>query len=110
MSAKTSYTGPSKDDLLRAISCCDDEITTPELIRLRKEEEEAEDAYEKFLKNNKDLLRLEDAKDKAQRALRVAERKSKEERNKAICKARHAVFTKGATEATIKMVEDLMQE
>ena len=100
---------PTKKDLM----LCLESLARHESAAVRKLHEEmlrTDAAADAFLDACKPYQKLIKAKQKADSKYYRTQRKDSEEKEAKIRKVRHAVWTRGVTPATIKLVEDLAKE
>lgn len=98
--------GPSKTDLLKALKLYERE--DPPVLKVAKEKEDkAEEAVAQFLSTNEEYIRLKKLEDVASENRYRLEREHHRIFESLLRKIRNAIYTKGATPSTIKMVQNL---
>ena len=109
MSTKKPPPTTSKRDLLAAVKQYG-RTSSPQLEELHRKQQETKEALEQFEKTNEEYLRLATAAEVANDAAWRAQREEEEQQSKVLRKIRTAIYTRGPTEAVIKMVEELSQK
>lgn len=101
--------GPSKSDLLMAIKSYEG-YQSQALRKRRTDEENADRALDRFLAESKEYQKLKKLHEYAREICWDLDKQEKRDLQNELNKVRRAIFTKGVTPQTIRMVEELQEK